>query len=91
LDSELFIEKFLVVTGLKYFRWGHHSVLPSLWVTLVSQTAHCEHKLMTVGIWLCMNFILWTWQVCWIFMRKIILIQDSWYLFFCHILVCWMQ
>lgn len=41
LDSELFIEKFLVVTGLKYFRWGHHSVLPGLWATLVNQTVRC--------------------------------------------------
>lgn len=41
LDSELFIEKFLVVTGLKYFRWGHHSALPGLWATLVNQTVRC--------------------------------------------------
>lgn len=61
LDSELFIEKFLVVTGLKYFRWGNHSVLPSLGVTLVSQATRCEREFMTVGIWLCMNFIFWKW------------------------------
>jgi hypothetical protein len=62
LDSELFIEKFLVVTGLKYFRWDHHSVLPSLRVTLISQTVHYERNVLTVGMWSCMNFILWEGQ-----------------------------
>jgi hypothetical protein len=41
LDSELFIEKFLVVTGLKYFRWDHHSTPPGLQTALASQTACC--------------------------------------------------
>lgn len=91
LDSELFIEKFLVVTGLKYFRWGHHTVLPSLGVTLVNQAARCEHELMTVGIWLCMNFIFWKWQVCWIFMRKDDIDTRQLITIFCCILVNWMQ
>lgn len=31
LDSELFIEKFLVVTGIKYFRWND-SPGPKAWL-----------------------------------------------------------
>jgi len=59
LDSELFIEKFLVVTGLKYFRWGHHSMLRDLWAAMVSKTAYRYCKRTTVGIWFYGKFILW--------------------------------
>ena len=69
LDSELFIEKFLVVTGLKYFRWGHHSMLRDLWAAMVSKTAYRYCKWTTVGVWFYGKFILWDRQLhnCWVF------------------------
>jgi hypothetical protein len=95
LDSELFIEKFLVVTGLKYFRWGHHLMLRDLWAAMVSKTVYRYCKWTTVGKWFYRKFILWDRQLhnfvefsCG---KDNIATRQPIPIFVCHFCVYWMQ